>query len=578
MDNFSNLGVWLVEAILEFAYSLTGDEAAPGWVSLGLIILLAILFVWHGYSMWRFRRAVANSRQILHIPNRRMITGERLIDIDRMFENLMGRGGARSRLATAWREFRETTIAPDNETDSLANTERPSAFFNRDELGIDAGIWRYIPAFFVSVGLLLTFLGLVAALDQTGRILDVAPAGGAATTEGLKTLLNIAGAKFIMSLTGLFCSIVFTLTLRYAGKRTDRALHGLCADIEDGCVFLSEQKVMKLMLEQAKEQTSHLQSFSTELVAQIAKPLRDDLPRAIRESIREAIAPAMERISGTTSQGITRLADDVSEKLATGIQDAVQAMGGAIDEVRQSLEEVTDRLDRSTKVIETLTQSVQKSATEAAEASAREIQFSGRQVTDAMRQNLLDPLNHLGEKVEGLASQVGAATEQVEKYAGAVDGSTAAVRSANEELGRSAEAMVEAADPVRGAIVGIESASRTMGDRVEAASEAMQSTTKQTEAVMRGAHESIKASQTTVREGLDSLAGAVGEFKEIIGRYEEIDRSLGDAFEEIESAVQVSIREIGTFQRTLNEEFGKALNRLQAVIAQTEPFTPREDE
>ena len=528
--------------------------------------------------MWRFRRAVANARQILQIHNRQKITGLRLIDIDRKFEQFSRKAGPRSRLSTAWREFRETTIAPENDTDSLANTERPAAYFNREELGIGAGVWRYVPAFFVSVGLLLTFLGLVAALNQTGEILNEAPDGGDATTEGLKTLLNIAGAKFIMSLTGLFCSIVFTLTLRYAGKRTDRALHELCADIEDGCIFLSEQKVMRQMLEQAKEQTSHLQSFSTELVAQIAKPLQDELPRTIRESIREAITPAMERISGSTSQGITRLAGDVSEKLAGGIQDAVQAMGGAIDEVRQSLEEVASRLDQSTKTIESLTQSVQESATKAAEASGREIQFSGRQVADAMRLNLLDPLNHLAERVEGLASKVESATEQFEKYASAVDGSTAAVRSANEELGRSAEALVEAADPVRGAVVGIESASRTMGDRVEAASEAMRSTTKQTEAVMRGAHESIKASQTTVKDGLDSLGSAVGEFKQIIGQYKEIDRSLGDAFEEIESAVEASIKEIGAFQRTLNEEFGTALNRLQAVIAQAEPFTPREDE
>ena len=578
MESFPDLGVWLVDAILTFAYLLTGDEAAPGWVSLGLIILLAVLYVWHGHSMWRFRRAVIHAQQILDVHNGRKITGGYLVTIDRRFEQFRERTGPRSRLATAWREFRETTIAPEPDTESLANTERPAAYFNREELGVDGGVWRYVPAFFVSVGLLLTFLGLVAALDQTGHILERAPDGDDAATEGLKALLNIAGAKFIMSLTGLFCSIIFTLVLRYSGKRTDRALHELCADIEDGCIFLSEQKVMRQILEQAKEQTSHLQSFSTELVAQIAKPLQEDLPRTIRESIQEAIAPAMEKISGSTSQEITRLAGDVSEKLASGIHDAVQAMGGAIDEVRRSLEEVTSRLDQSTKTIETLTQSVQESATKAAEASGQEIQSSGRQVADAMRHNLLDPLNHLAERVEDLASQVDVATKQFEKYAGAVDGSTTVMRSANEELGRSAETLVKAADPVRGAVVGIESASRTMGDRVEAASEAMQSTTKQTEAVMRGAHEAIEASQTTVREGLDSFASAVGQFREIIERYKEIDRSLGDAFEEIESAVQVSIKEIGSFQRTVNEEFGKALNRLQAVIAQAEPFTPREDE
>ena len=72
-----------------------------------------------------------------------------------------------------------------------------------------------------------------------------------------------------------------------------------------------------------------------------------------------------------------------------------------------------------------------------------------------------------------------------------------------------------------------------------------------------------------------SLEHAVTEFREVLDRYREIDQSLGDAFGKIESAVRSSIDEIGTFERKLNEEFGKALNRLEAVIAQAEPFTPR---
>ena len=125
--------------------------------------------------------------------------------------------------------------------------------------------------------------------------------GGSAATDDLKTLLRIAGTKFIMSLTGLLCSIIFTLVLRYNARRTGKALHVLCDDIEQGCIFLSEQTILGKMLEQVTQQTDHLKSFSTELVAQIARPLREDLPNAIREAISAAMLPVVEDISKGTN-------------------------------------------------------------------------------------------------------------------------------------------------------------------------------------------------------------------------------------------------------------------------------------
>ncbi|RUV24360.1 hypothetical protein EOD29_35720, partial [Mesorhizobium sp. M1A.T.Ca.IN.004.03.1.1] len=69
------------------------------------------------------------------------------------------------------------------------------------------GFWRIVPGLFVSVGLFLTFLGLIAALSTMAQ--------GAEIDSGvMRQLLSVASAKFIMSLTGLFCSIVFTILLR----------------------------------------------------------------------------------------------------------------------------------------------------------------------------------------------------------------------------------------------------------------------------------------------------------------------------------------------------------------------------
>ena len=124
-------------------------------------------------------------------------------------------------------------------------------------------------------------------------------------------------------------------------------MHALCDDIENGCIFLSEQTILGKMLEQAREQTDHLKSFSTELVAQIATPLREDLPNTIREAMQQAMAPVVENIARGTSEGVETLVGSVSGQLTEGIQTSVLSMNKAIEEVRGSLETVADRLDRS---------------------------------------------------------------------------------------------------------------------------------------------------------------------------------------------------------------------------------------
>ena len=580
LEYLGDLGRQIVELVLGMAAFLFTNESAPGWISLGLVVVLGVLWMWHHVSASRLRGAVDAVRTILEVE-RGHITTERLIRINAGFRTLrvQRNKGPKHRLAVAWAEFMETSILPETTSDQLSNTVRPAAFFGREELGLDRGMWRQIPAMFVSVGLFLTFLGLVAALDQTGRILDGATAGGdGAATDGLKTLLRIAGTKFIMSLTGLLCSIIFTLVLRLYARRMDDALHALCDDIEKCCIFLSQQTILGKILEQAREQTDHLKSFSTELVAQVATPLREELPNTIREAMQQAMVPVVENISRGTSQGVENLVGSVSGQLIEGVRDSVSLMNGAIGEARTSLEAVVDRLDRSANAISARVEEV----TAAADASGRGIQLAGQEMvssiaaaTATMRDSLLDPMGALLERIRDLTSGVETATGRVREYAESVESSATAITSANEGLDRSAASLVAASTPIRDAVGGIASATRTMGDRVEAASEAIHQTTEHTEAVVRGTREAIEASRAAMVGAAGSLGRAVTEFGEVLNRYREIDESLGDAFGKIETAVQSSIDEIATFQRKLNDELGLALNRLEAVIAQAEPFTPR---
>ena len=526
---FTNLtGESIVEFILFLAGWLTG-EGTPGWVSLGLVVALVVLWFWYALVTQRFVSAVRWVRAILRIEGNGKITRDRLVDIDREFSQARARGPHHGRLERAWREFNETSLPPAADSEVLRNTVRPVVFFNREDLGLEAGMWRQVPALFVSIGLLLTFLGLVAALEQTGEVLASESTNGG-TVAGLTKLLSVASAKFIMSLTGLACSIVFTVVLRFSAKRKDEALHTLCADIERGCDFMSEQGVLRELLVQAKEQTVQLQAFSTELVAQVAQPLKEDLPNAIRNSISEAMQPIIDNISQGTNQGIESLVGSVSGQLIEGVEGSVRGMKDLMETVSTRLDEAAGRLDRS---------------------------------SETMTGNVDEAVGSLVGRVESLSAGIDDSTARLGKYAESIEGSATVVTSSSEQLRQSSESLSEATGPIRDSIT-----------EIQASTQSMRETSDRTESILRHTHEVVEASHAAVQDGLRTLDRSVTEFRDVIGRYREIDDQLGDAFTKIETDLQASIEEIGTFKTKVNEEFGRALNRLEAVIAQAEPFVP----
>ena len=161
-------GKSIVDFILAVAGTLT-EEDMPGWVSLALVVALVVLSLWYLVVTGRFIGAVRSVRVILRVEDGNKITRSHLLKIDRELSQARTRGSFYRQLESAWREFNETALQPLTDSGGLRNTERPVVFFNREDLGLEAGIWRQVPALFVSIGLLLTFLGLVCRTRRDGQ-------------------------------------------------------------------------------------------------------------------------------------------------------------------------------------------------------------------------------------------------------------------------------------------------------------------------------------------------------------------------------------------------------------------------
>jgi hypothetical protein len=121
----------------------------------------------------------------------------------------------------AWRASSGTGVRPSSYI-TLASLERS---------GLRLGLMQALPNYFVGLGLVLTFLGLIAGLwfaTQGMRTADMAEARAA-----LVQLLNSATFKFLTSVAGIAMSLMVSLTFRISVQSLRSRLDRLCDRIEE---------------------------------------------------------------------------------------------------------------------------------------------------------------------------------------------------------------------------------------------------------------------------------------------------------------------------------------------------------
>jgi len=313
---------------------------APGLVTLGFLITLSVLLVAFILTTFRRRSAIVWLRNIIAEAQDKATFSESIAMIDSKIDG-ENNSIIRRPLATAWQEYRETFVAPEeNGATILRNSVRPSAFFNLDDLGFAPGFWRILPGLFVTLGLFCTFLGLIAALNSMDLAADKVQAS-------LRDLLTIASAKFIMSLAGLFCSIVFTVALRWGTSRIEGAVHGLCMTIEKRLTFISLEDLAAEQLRAIREQQENFRKIGYELVAELGRPLREELPAAISSSISAAMGPLLDKVGQIGQDGMGTMVQDLSSRFSDDVGKALSKASESLVTAGDRIAQLSDRMDQS---------------------------------------------------------------------------------------------------------------------------------------------------------------------------------------------------------------------------------------
>ncbi|WP_312795979.1 methyl-accepting chemotaxis protein [Tianweitania sp.] len=448
------LGVAARDIVLSAAGLLRLPQS-PGLFSLTLVALLAVLLLAFLRSVFRRRSLLEKATGFVRRYRDAETPRKNFDEVFTRMSAWKSRDG--QHLAETWKEFQETTLEAKLGTGAIQNAIRPAVFFNLEDLGFGVSGWRFWPGLFVSIGLAATFLGLIAALQETGESLK---AGGdqANVMMALTQLLTVASAKFIMSLTGLVCSIVFTVVLRVATRSLDHAMRALAHEIERGMRFVSLEDIAEQQLAVTIEQRDQSRRLNDELIAAISEPLQkavgssasqvDQMVSKLATSLSDGLVAAMtvtsDRLESASSK-LAGLADEISAAAAR-FSSAAERTAVGLDGAAQRLEAVSEKLSNAGSELADAAVPMAHTATETASAT-RQIASASTEMVDAARTAMasekdvaVTALNVIRDQIRTFEARAASYDGQLEK----------AFRSFSEEIARSVSEVENHSNSVHG--------------------------------------------------------------------------------------------------------------------------------
>jgi hypothetical protein len=321
----------------------------------------------------------------------------------------------------AWCEFEETLIRTE---DVVRNTVRPHSFIHlaqaRERL-FGLKMMASIPGFFVGLGLLLTFIGLVLALNKAA---GSTTAGSASDmTHALSGLLDAATFKFSTSIAGLGASLVLSLFFRVYQISIEGAFERFNRALEARMRFQPPQRIAADSLELLAAQRDQLKEINSEtFFARFGESVAPQLRTAFAEAITpisSSLDRTMEELKQTSRTGMENLVDNFVDKLDQGagrelaqVVDTLASLRDGLEGIRSSLagsgQDVSDKLAAAAENLS----SVVAAAGAALGQSASGVAGTVEGVMDRMAAQLEAQTAAFGEKMAALQSAVAVKMEE----------------------------------------------------------------------------------------------------------------------------------------------------------------------
>ena len=486
-------------------------------------------------------------------------------------------------LAHGWSEFIEACLF--TRRDGKVTVEvsiRPGVFINIDEsehAGLGIRWFHHLSGIFVGTGLLLTFIGLVAALYFSSSAISIVVDGThglpaaeqtKAIQKALAQLLNTATFKFLTSIAGLGCSLVLAYFQRRWTARLESKFQELCRELERCTIIVTPEQLANRQHRELCDQSELLRELPVHLGPEVARAFESALTGALPGVLERAMAPLAEKLdeaaraivsarqapfqamaeefSATVTASAGREIRAVTETLS-GLPSQIAFAAETLSAVPGRMTLVADDLQRTLVSLSGAMEAFQaRSLKPAPELPVRELFQAIARIESALHGNAATTATLL----ESLRAQT---TESAHGIAGETARALATLTDAAAQLGSGLEDALRRLD-ARSETTATEIAGRFL-DAAEAAREAA----SQQSARIEDAVTKIAAAGLRAGQGVDEAAR---------GAAETLERRAGEAATGmVEGAQQVLTRFGDSVDRLWQQidALGRALGTVESRIA-----------
>jgi len=531
-------------------------------------------------------------------------------------------------LGHAWREFDETLLKGDVDSGGvIGNTVRPQSFINyglvRERL-TGLKLITSIPGYFVGVGLLLTFTGIVLALSKAGNATTASLVNNdtPAMMKAMSDLLEVASFKFVTSIAGLGMSILLALLFKVLVVGIESSFVRFCDRVEKQLRYTAPQSIAVEMNETAKEQATQLKEINSDrFFSRMGEQLSPQIGMAFAgaiEPMTRSIGDAMLTMANRSESGVGELLDRFSSSVQGSAGTELKQLGETLARMQSTLETTQKRLHgtgeefaiRMTEAANALRETFDRANSKLDSDLSTAASGASAKVEDAMgrvMQRLEGQVGSLMTSMADFAASNSANLDETRsKVADAQNAAVASISAASTEAAKAletgvAEALSRVATEVERFAVAMRSGEAALSGQAQAISNATEQTRQvatsfgQTATDVRAASGpllqssdriaraseqmgvSIDRATTSLENGsaaTTALAGSLAsQSQELMAiwenyrsQFDKVDEALGSAVRELGSATEAQAATLGRYAKDMNADLAKVMDSLRPLL------------
>lgn len=415
-----------VQALTSFLEKFKDERFAPR-LALGLVgggvIVLVLVFLQH----LLYARQLSAARNSL---------GPRdLAQFARNWDQANQKLERNKLVGAAWREFAET-VDRTSETE-LFNAARPHTFINESLVATSNRMVASLPPLFVGIGLLLTFIGLLAALKFASG--SIASGDLATSQKALQDLFNAATFKFWTSVSGLGASLVLTFFFKFFRGWTSGSIELLCDAIEERMTYQSAQVIARRQALSLESMLAEVKRFNTETAVAIGDRVGDRVVQGLPDALLplvDQIGATVEQLRETSQRGVGEMVGEASKALETAAGAQLTSLAASLEETAKTLSSLREGLAKSAERM-----------SESSTAAAQAFELVAERTTHAAEQ-ITTAATNLGDSASPILAGITDLTRSSAETKDALTSSSQLLDRASEKTAEVAKALSIASERV----------------------------------------------------------------------------------------------------------------------------------